>query len=356
MAGNGTEPEPALKSTGRGQNLQFAVGDRVECNIGGDDAEWVPGTIIKLFYRERNWPKSRIVPYQARLDTGTLIFVPVDDSSVVRASEVAETAKTIAGKVRKARVVQKTAAAKKADAARIAQEEPALKVEATVEGHVLDTMSGLTLQDFQAVSASNEEILQLAADTTTCPAARLAVAAMLRSHVDDFHNFHLRSLVVGDATEFRIAPAYMRSDKASTMLHTLPLDGCLDNMRPATKNSVRCRLHTNTDRFTPQGEVAVKEAWCTLRDRSSVCDITVDELLKSFARHTHQMQYCVDCKANVEDAFDILIGQEDEPEEKMSKPCHSSHDDDGDDDNGSDDEGNYSQVALLLSLPSRRRE
>ena len=179
------------------------------------------------------------------------------------------------------------------------------------KGRKDDTFSGLTLEDFQAVATSKEEIQKLAAETTRCPSCRVAVATMLRGRVDEFH---LRSFVVDDATDFRVAPGYTSGDKAGSLFQAFPLAGCLDNVRPATKNSSRCRLHGNTNRLTPQGEVAVKEAWSTLRDRSSVCNVPVDSLITSFEQHLSKMGYCVDCQGNVEDAFDILIGQQDEPE------------------------------------------
>merc|ERR1719181_460151 len=36
------------------------------------------------WYRESQWPASRVVPYQIRLDDGRLIFSPMDDDRVIR--------------------------------------------------------------------------------------------------------------------------------------------------------------------------------------------------------------------------------------------------------------------------------
>jgi len=53
------------------------VGTQVLCRTGAD--EWSAGRIVKLNYREPDWPSGRIVPYQVELEeSGTLIFVPQD--------------------------------------------------------------------------------------------------------------------------------------------------------------------------------------------------------------------------------------------------------------------------------------
>jgi len=66
--------------------LRFQVDDRVVCRTGpgeGEDA-WSAGTVVKLWHREPGWPKRKVAPYQVRLDTGTLIFAPMDDDRVIK--------------------------------------------------------------------------------------------------------------------------------------------------------------------------------------------------------------------------------------------------------------------------------
>lgn len=67
--------------------LRFEEGHRVQCRTGrgdGDEA-WSSGTIVKLWYREPNWPRGRSAPYQIKLDDGRLIFAPLDDDRVIKA-------------------------------------------------------------------------------------------------------------------------------------------------------------------------------------------------------------------------------------------------------------------------------
>ena len=58
--------------------LRFAVGDRVECNIG----EWVSGKVVRLWYIEEGLDFP--VPYQVLLDDGALIYAPQDIDETVR--------------------------------------------------------------------------------------------------------------------------------------------------------------------------------------------------------------------------------------------------------------------------------
>ena len=52
------------------ERLRFRVGDKVECMIGPD--KWGTGRIVKLLYREPNWPSSKLsAPYQVKLDRKT---------------------------------------------------------------------------------------------------------------------------------------------------------------------------------------------------------------------------------------------------------------------------------------------
>ena len=60
--------------------LRFAVGDRVLCQCG----TWEPGTIVKLFYKQRDFPPGKCAPYQVKLDDGDLIFAPEDTDGVIK--------------------------------------------------------------------------------------------------------------------------------------------------------------------------------------------------------------------------------------------------------------------------------
>jgi hypothetical protein len=41
---------------------RFAVGARVQCNVG----KWEPGSVVALDYREEEWPEGETAPYQVR--------------------------------------------------------------------------------------------------------------------------------------------------------------------------------------------------------------------------------------------------------------------------------------------------
>ena len=41
--------------------LRFGVGDKVECNVGHS---FLPGKVVRLNYREPDWPEGRYAPYQ----------------------------------------------------------------------------------------------------------------------------------------------------------------------------------------------------------------------------------------------------------------------------------------------------
>ena len=60
--------------------LRFKLGDRVVCQCG----TWQPGTIVKMFYVQRNFPPGKCAPYQVKLDDGRLIYAPADADNVVR--------------------------------------------------------------------------------------------------------------------------------------------------------------------------------------------------------------------------------------------------------------------------------
>ena len=77
--------------------LRFKIGDRVVCQCG----TWQPGTIVKMFYVQRNFPPGKCAPYQVELDAttlgapgtaaainrpGRLIFVPTDTDGDIKTS------------------------------------------------------------------------------------------------------------------------------------------------------------------------------------------------------------------------------------------------------------------------------
>lgn len=62
--------------------LRFAVGDAVECKTGSD--LWSKGNVVAQLYREDFMPPGVVAPYQIKLDSGSLIYAPVDHDSVIR--------------------------------------------------------------------------------------------------------------------------------------------------------------------------------------------------------------------------------------------------------------------------------
>jgi hypothetical protein len=62
--------------------LRFEVGTKVLCRVG--PADWAPGTIIQLWYREAQWPAGSFAPYKIKLDSGSDIFAPGDLDQVIR--------------------------------------------------------------------------------------------------------------------------------------------------------------------------------------------------------------------------------------------------------------------------------
>eukprot|EP00747_Dinoflagellata_sp_TGD_P182679 gnl/TRDRNA2_/TRDRNA2_37021_c0_seq2.p1 gnl/TRDRNA2_/TRDRNA2_37021_c0~~gnl/TRDRNA2_/TRDRNA2_37021_c0_seq2.p1 ORF type:complete len:418 (-),score=57.88 gnl/TRDRNA2_/TRDRNA2_37021_c0_seq2:696-1949(-) len=78
-------PSPAVNTSS--VPLRFAVGDRVSCSVGKQ--HWATGTVVKLNYREPDWPAERTVPYQVRLDPGfggISVFSPADTARCVRSA------------------------------------------------------------------------------------------------------------------------------------------------------------------------------------------------------------------------------------------------------------------------------
>ena len=63
-------------------DLRFGAGERVRCRVA--PTQWAPGCVVRLFYREDEWPAGRVVPYQVELDDGRLIFAPADTDHLIR--------------------------------------------------------------------------------------------------------------------------------------------------------------------------------------------------------------------------------------------------------------------------------
>ena len=66
------------------RGLRFAVGDRVECNVGD---RWEPGRVVRLYYRSGADEGAQVAPYQAELDSGAVVYAPHDDDAVIRSRE-----------------------------------------------------------------------------------------------------------------------------------------------------------------------------------------------------------------------------------------------------------------------------
>ena len=71
----------AKKETSNIPTFRFCVGQRVKCNCG---QIWQNGRIVAILYREPHWPKGRYVPYQVKLDSGKLIYAPMDDDRLIQ--------------------------------------------------------------------------------------------------------------------------------------------------------------------------------------------------------------------------------------------------------------------------------
>jgi len=64
--------------------LRFKKGDHVACKTGRDS--WEAGRIVMLLWKEP-WPGGDTHPYQVRMGDGRLIYVPVDDDTLVKKIE-----------------------------------------------------------------------------------------------------------------------------------------------------------------------------------------------------------------------------------------------------------------------------
>ncbi|CAK0835505.1 unnamed protein product [Prorocentrum cordatum] len=66
---------------GKGRPLRFPIGTQVLCQTGEG---WQLGTIVDHWYTQKGFPAGFFAPYQVRLDSGTLIFVPEDIPELCR--------------------------------------------------------------------------------------------------------------------------------------------------------------------------------------------------------------------------------------------------------------------------------
>lgn len=62
------------------EKLRFPVGEKVQCNCG----QWCDGEVVAHLYRDEGMPPGMVAPYQVKLDSGGLIFAPVDVDEVIR--------------------------------------------------------------------------------------------------------------------------------------------------------------------------------------------------------------------------------------------------------------------------------
>ena len=70
-------PEPGPVPT---DVLTYKVGDKVLCKCG----EWTTGEVVAFWFRDDWWDTGRYAPYQVKLESGGLIYVPHDKSAYIR--------------------------------------------------------------------------------------------------------------------------------------------------------------------------------------------------------------------------------------------------------------------------------
>eukprot|EP01052_Picozoa_sp_SAG31_P047798 SAG31_NODE_9725_length_1236_cov_2.959543_1_plen_203_part_01 len=64
--------------------LRFGVGARVRCKVSA--TLWRAGRVVRLWYREENWPAQVVAPYQIELDVDScLIYCPEDSDGLIQA-------------------------------------------------------------------------------------------------------------------------------------------------------------------------------------------------------------------------------------------------------------------------------
>ena len=69
-----------------GTKLRFALGDGVRVKTAPD--EFSSGVISAVFHKEPQFPPGHVVPYQVRLTSGVVVYVPADTDEYVRSAPV----------------------------------------------------------------------------------------------------------------------------------------------------------------------------------------------------------------------------------------------------------------------------
>eukprot|EP00931_Biecheleriopsis_adriatica_P048104 TRINITY_DN27786_c0_g2_i1.p1 TRINITY_DN27786_c0_g2~~TRINITY_DN27786_c0_g2_i1.p1 ORF type:complete len:502 (+),score=100.96 TRINITY_DN27786_c0_g2_i1:58-1563(+) len=68
------------------KQLRFKIGDKVQCKIDNPD-HWSNGEVVDIMYHDDECMLPGVLaPYQVKLDSGNLIFAPVDDDLVIRSA------------------------------------------------------------------------------------------------------------------------------------------------------------------------------------------------------------------------------------------------------------------------------
>eukprot|EP00286_Rhodomonas_abbreviata_P027602 CAMPEP_0181294590 /NCGR_PEP_ID=MMETSP1101-20121128/3689_1 /TAXON_ID=46948 /ORGANISM="Rhodomonas abbreviata, Strain Caron Lab Isolate" /LENGTH=229 /DNA_ID=CAMNT_0023399273 /DNA_START=198 /DNA_END=883 /DNA_ORIENTATION=- len=85
----GFHPSPASGQALNGHRgigeRRFKIGDRVRCACSRWGNEWEAGNVVKLDYREADWPPGQpSAPYQVKLDKGALIYAPEDSDEFIQ--------------------------------------------------------------------------------------------------------------------------------------------------------------------------------------------------------------------------------------------------------------------------------
>jgi hypothetical protein len=58
------------------------MGQKVKCNMG-EQGGWHGGTVVAQWYSEPSWPAGQKAAYQVKLDSGQLIFAPMDRPEMI---------------------------------------------------------------------------------------------------------------------------------------------------------------------------------------------------------------------------------------------------------------------------------